>query len=138
MPIDPILELIAQLQTRCEKLEGRIAKLEDPEFTELRVKCDRLKKADQEAAIHVESVICTRTHFTGNPPYVGWQGLGLALNEVLDHRQELVKLLEEIVSAAGTQHHHSGNRDYSCKLCCKLFEANKILQRGVKERGTKA
>lgn len=48
----------------------------------------RLEKLDREAATYVESVICMRTHFTGQPPYVGWKGLGLALKEVLDERDK--------------------------------------------------
>lgn len=45
---------------------------------------DTLSRLDREAATHVETVICMRTHFTGDPPYVGWKGLGLALKEHLD------------------------------------------------------
>jgi hypothetical protein len=47
---------------------------------------ERFQNLDSEAATHVESVIVMRTHFTGEPPYVGWKGLGLALNEALDER----------------------------------------------------
>lgn len=47
---------------------------------------ERLAKLDQEAAAYVETVICLRTGFTGDPPYVGWKGLGLALTEALDKR----------------------------------------------------
>lgn len=50
-----------------------------------------LERMDREAASHVESVICMRTHFTGEPPYVGWKGLGLALTEALDERDNLKK-----------------------------------------------
>lgn len=50
---------------------------------------EQLEKLDHEAASHVESVICMRTEFTGDPPYVGWKGLGLALNEALDERDAL-------------------------------------------------
>jgi hypothetical protein len=46
-------------------------------------------RLDMEAATHVESVICMRTGFTGEPPYVGWRGLGLALTEALDERDML-------------------------------------------------
>lgn len=53
---------------------------------------ERLAKMDREAAEHVESVICMRTGFTGDPPYVGWKGLGLALREALDERDSLRKL----------------------------------------------
>jgi hypothetical protein len=48
-----------------------------------------LEALDREAATYVESVICLRTEFTGNPPYVGWKGLGLALSEALDERDNL-------------------------------------------------
>lgn len=51
-----------------------------------------LAKMDREAATHVEIVICMRTDFTGDPPYVGWKGLGLALKEALDERDSLRRL----------------------------------------------
>lgn len=47
------------------------------------------RRLDSEAATHVETVICMRTAFTGDPPYVGWKGLGLALVEALDERDRL-------------------------------------------------
>ncbi len=47
----------------------------------------QLKQMDREAATYVESVICMRTHFTGDEPYVGWKGLGLALDETLDRHE---------------------------------------------------
>lgn len=53
---------------------------------------DRLARLDREAATYVESVLCMRTHFTGEPPYVGWKGLGLALSEELD---DLARLRRE-------------------------------------------
>lgn len=53
------------------------------EDAEARIKT--LERLDSEAATHVESVICLRSgHFTGDPPYVGWKGLGLALNQDYD------------------------------------------------------
>lgn len=57
---------------------------------------ERLRKLDSEASEYVESVICMRTHFTGEPPYVGWKGLGLALNEVLDDRKRLREPVKEL------------------------------------------
>ena len=48
-----------------------------------------LERLDREAATHVESVIAMRTGFTGDGPYVGWRGLGMALNEALDERDQL-------------------------------------------------
>lgn len=50
---------------------------------------ERLERLDREAANHVESTICMRTNFTGDPPYVGWKGLGIAINEALDERDAL-------------------------------------------------
>lgn len=49
----------------------------------------RYRRMDREAANYVESVICMRTRFTGEAPYVGWKGLGLALNEELDEQERL-------------------------------------------------
>ncbi len=44
-----------------------------------------LESIDREAASHVESIICMRSkHFTGESPYVGWKGLGLALTHDYD------------------------------------------------------
>lgn len=45
-----------------------------------------LRKMDFEAAKYVETVICARTGFSGEDPYTGWKGLGLALTEALDER----------------------------------------------------
>jgi hypothetical protein len=40
------------------------------------------RRLETEAAKYVESVICMHSaHFTGEPPYVGWEGLGRALQE---------------------------------------------------------
>ena len=50
---------------------------------------DTLVQRDREAATHVESIIAMLTAFTGEPPYVGWKGLGLALSEALDERDRL-------------------------------------------------
>jgi hypothetical protein len=46
-------------------------------------------RLEREAARHVGSIICMRTHFTGDLPYVGWEGLGLALTEALDELDAL-------------------------------------------------
>lgn len=56
---------------------------------ELIAERDKWRRLDSEAGTHVESVICMRTHFTGYKPYIGWRGLGLALTEVFDERDEL-------------------------------------------------
>lgn len=40
------------------------------------------RRLETEAAKHVESVICMQSdRFTGEQPYVGWEGLGRALSE---------------------------------------------------------
>ena len=50
------------------------------------------RRLETEAAAHVESVICMRSpHFTGDQPYVGWSGCGLALNEDYDELERLRK-----------------------------------------------
>jgi hypothetical protein len=59
------------------------------EVERLQARVELLEKLDSEAATHVESVICMRTNFTGESPYVGWKGLGLALNEALDELDKL-------------------------------------------------
>lgn len=66
-----------------KKLEARVAELE---------------RLDREAATHVESLICMRTHFTGEYPYVGWRGLGLALKEHLDTQAAEIAALREAVA----------------------------------------
>ena len=58
---------------------------------------------DREAAEYVEFVICMRTHFTGDPPYVGWKGLGLALDEALDERDRLRAVFQEIEFVTAAQ-----------------------------------
>lgn len=67
-------DLVASLQAEVAAKDARIAERE---------------RLDREAATHVEAVICTRTGFTGEPPYVGWKGIGLALTEALDERDRL-------------------------------------------------
>ena len=57
---------------------------------------------ENQAAQHVEGPICLRTGFTGDEPYVGWKGLGLALNEALDERDAMrseMEVLREQVRA---------------------------------------
>lgn len=54
-----------------------------------RARIELLERMNREAGTHVEAVIAMRTDFSGEPPYVGWKGLGLALNEALDERDRL-------------------------------------------------
>jgi len=60
----------------------------------MRTHIERLERRDREAATYVEAPIVMRTRFTGEPPYVGWKGLGLALQEALDERDTYRKALE--------------------------------------------
>ena len=54
-----------------------------------------LERLDREAATHVESLICLRSkRFTGEPPYVGWKGLGLALSQDYDELDRARAALE--------------------------------------------
>lgn len=69
----------------------------------LRRHVERLRKRDMEAAEHVEEPICMRTHFTGEPPYVGWKGLGLALREALDERDRLREENERLKRVIGRE-----------------------------------
>lgn len=64
----------------------------EEENERLRKRVETLERMDREAGQYVESVIALRTRFTGEPPYVGWKGLGLALTETLnDYEMEIVK-----------------------------------------------
>ena len=67
------------------KLMSRAISTIDAQAAELAA----LQKLDQEAGTYVEAEICLRTHFTGQPPYVGWKGLGLAMGEVFDECERL-------------------------------------------------
>jgi len=53
--------------------------------TLLRKQQERIEEMERWAG-KVECIIATRTVFTGDPPYVGWKGLSLALHEALDAR----------------------------------------------------
>ena len=57
----------------------------------------RYRRLDSEASEHIEGLIALRSkHFTGEPPYVGWRGLGKALGEDYD---ELEVLREQAADA---------------------------------------
>jgi hypothetical protein len=72
------------------------------EITALRARVAEVEKRDSEAAHHVESVIAMRTGFTGDRPYVGWKGLGLALNEALDARDAAEARVTELTAQLAT------------------------------------
>lgn len=69
--------------------QGWNRRISDAEIERLTARVATLERMDREAATHVETEICMRTGFTGDPPYVGWKGLGLALTEALDERDAL-------------------------------------------------
>ena len=77
----------AQLRLELSKLKQDVASL-----TEQR---DRLRRLESDAARHVEIPIVQRTHFTGEEPYVGWKGVGLALTETLDQYDKLRERVEK-------------------------------------------
>jgi len=88
-----------KLRAEVERLRREEAEIYGEARREFAAEIARLRARDREAAEYVESVICMRTHFTGNPPYVGWKGLGLALSEVLDRRDETAAFLDRRADA---------------------------------------
>ena len=59
--------------------------LTDEQMVRLFEIANTFARLDREAAIHVEGQIALRSrYFTGEEPYVGWKGLGLALKEDYD------------------------------------------------------
>ena len=66
---------------------------DDPVAYKIAQRLRTMIRLDIEAAAYVEAVICMRTGFTGNPPHIGWKGLGLALTEALDERDRLREIV---------------------------------------------
>lgn len=96
--IDKLHNLVEDLE---DGSEGQIACVEAAN------RIATLEKLDREAAQYVETVIVMRTPFEGDPPYVGWKGLGLALTEALDKRDALEqenKRLREAMTLAECQY----------------------------------
>lgn len=70
---ETILEAADLLTAQAAEISAKDARIQE------------LESLDREAALHVESIICMRSkHFTGDPPYVGWEGLGIALRQDYD------------------------------------------------------
>lgn len=61
------------------------------------------RRLETEAAKYVETPICMRTHFTGEQPYVGWKGLGLALREALAERDAFEEALKTYVMSSAIE-----------------------------------
>ena len=77
-------------------LYGNVDSLDADDVCRLAELANRFFSLDCQAASHVESVICMRSaHFTGEPPYTGWRGLGKALREDYDDLATLNAQLEE-------------------------------------------
>jgi len=121
---------------------GKILKEdEDPQINALDVDrlykaCLRWRKMETEAAKYVESVICLRSHrFTGMPPYVGWEGLGLALREDYDEIDRLRAERDEADRRAGTAERELTHyRDRVNKLEAAfwwMFEVNPKIKDGL-------
>lgn len=102
---DLLAEANRQLEwyKRCDMIDWEIR---DDLLTELNLTRRKLKRAQEylrEASNFVESVIVMRTHFTGEPPYVGWEGLGLALEETLDDYKALKQKFNESRESAESE-----------------------------------
>jgi hypothetical protein len=105
---------------------------------------EQLEKMDTDAANYVECPIVMRTKFTGDAPYVGWKGLGLALSEALDELDALKSVLatkgteEEAQFATRLALNYSNLRQVNKELLARvdLLERNiKILHEAtIKER----
>lgn len=59
-----------------------------------------LEQRDSEAATYVESQIAMFDRFTGESPYVGWKGVGLALKEELAAKDNRIAELEAALGEA--------------------------------------
>jgi hypothetical protein len=105
-------------------LEGASADLEvaADTITALRAEVEKWKQLDREAATYVESVICLKSNrFTGNPPYVGWKGLGLALKEDYDELSRLRAENERLRAALEDIKWRSVDRDnmeFEARITC--------------------
>ena len=121
---------MSDIVKRLEERASRMAELGSPrgellteardEIVRLRKEVARLKKLDREAATYVESVICMRTRFTGNPPYVGWKGLGLALREELEERDRLRDALQDALVSVLGQRDYKGDRECATRIDAAL------------------
>lgn len=61
---------------------------------------DKWRSLEREASHYCEIPIALRTNFTGDPPYVGWEGLGLAMTQAFDERDEFLERERKAVAAA--------------------------------------
>ena len=78
-------------------MKGRLKMTLEEENAKLKDRIEELENLDAEAATFVESVICIESNrFTAEPPYVGWKGLGLALQQDYDELKQLRKGIKAV------------------------------------------
>ena len=78
-------------------MKGRLKMTLEEENAKLKDRIEELENLDAEAATFVESVICIESNrFTAEPPYVGWKGLGLALQQDYDELKQLRKGMKAV------------------------------------------
>jgi hypothetical protein len=96
------------------------------EVKSLRAEVEQLLERDRQAATHVESVLVMRTGFTGEPPYIGWIGLGIALNEALDERDrlraEVERLTQWYAESMASREAIRAERDQIIEKCAEVCE----------------
>lgn len=114
-----------------KKADGGLSSITIEDANRLLDIAQRFFRLDKEAATHVESVICLRTHFTGDPPYVGWKGLGLALGETLDERDRFREALRVVARWATEQ---SGAAELMAKLAQMALDAHSPQKATVQPR----
>jgi hypothetical protein len=105
----------------------------DRENIALRARVAEVEKRDSEAAHHVESVIAMRTGFTGDRPYVGWKGLGLALNEALDARDAAEARVTELTAQLATARRDA--LEEAAEVCQKISNTDLVAANPPYEEG---
>lgn len=65
---------------------------------EAKHRVEQLEHSYREAQNYCEGPIALRTKFDGNPPYVGWKGLGLAMEQAFDERDMLREQLAAVTA----------------------------------------
>lgn len=125
---------MSKLRDAWDKYQGSIIRGfadMDAAITEAEETIARLQKLDAEAA-KVETIICLRTHFTGDTPYVGWGGLALALTETLDRlTRERDEAISEVRQALDTA--SAAIEDYNTAIR-ERDEARSEVERLFEER----
>ncbi|NDV50582.1 hypothetical protein [Salipiger sp. PrR003] len=111
-PLGVIYNTDGSIRTNPMAIEKVIAGLDKPDSTiemeiavdlikALAAERDKVRRLEAEAATHVEELAVLRTPFTGEPPYVGWKGIGLAIRELIERESTYKKLLLDCVPLNG-------------------------------------